>query len=274
MSYFKKIFEFYLDASIHVGLAVASLYLVTSFWLNNPVNYYLIGFIVSSTIVCYNFMKYGVEAEKYIIVKKSYHKIIQFFSFCCFPFAVYSFLNLPKVLWFPIAILALLSGLYILPFLPHAKNLRAFGGFKIYLVALIWVGFTVVLSVLESSTTISNQVVLMALKRFVLIIILFIPFEIRDVHVDEPEMKTLPQRIGIVKTKRVGYLLLGFYIVLSFLIWSNVWEIVLSDLIVAAILFLLIAKAKERQSKYFSAFWVEGIPILMVLLYVLFGQEF
>ena len=80
----RKLLDFYLDASIHVALAVTALVLVTYLFLNIPVENPLLGFSFFSSIVCYNFIKYGVEAKKYLIVSKTYHKRIQTFSFLSF----------------------------------------------------------------------------------------------------------------------------------------------------------------------------------------------
>ena len=112
----KKIFDFYLDASVHVALAVVSIYLLTTQLLNIPVNVAYAFFLGSSTIVCYNFMKYGVEAEKYLIVKNTYQRYIQFFSFFLFAVTCYTFLKLPQFLYAPILFLSLLSALYGIPF--------------------------------------------------------------------------------------------------------------------------------------------------------------
>ncbi len=64
MSWLKQTFNFYLDASIHVALAVTSLYFVTLKIIESSTNWYLAGFLFLGTIVCYNFIKFGVEAEK------------------------------------------------------------------------------------------------------------------------------------------------------------------------------------------------------------------
>ncbi|NKI33273.1 hypothetical protein [Croceivirga thetidis] len=265
MRLLKPVFDFYLDASIHVALAVVCLNLHTSLGFNKTPNYFLVGFLFFGTIVCYNFMKYGVEAKKYLIVHKPYHKIIQVFSFLCFPFAVYCFLQLSRELWFPIALLTILSGLYILPFLPTSKSLRTLGGFKIFLVALVWVGFTVLLPAIEYQLQFGLVLYLNMLKRFLLVIILFIPFEIRDLKVDSIELKTLPQRIGTEKTKKVGYGLVILYFLITVYLDHS-----LSNFIIALILFAVLGVAIKyttiNQSKYYAAFWIEGIPIFLLII--------
>src|SRR5690606_9313982 len=61
MNVFKNIFDFYLNASIHVALAVLSLAGVSFLLMDAIPDFKLLGFIFFSVIVCYNFIKYGVE---------------------------------------------------------------------------------------------------------------------------------------------------------------------------------------------------------------------
>ena len=136
----KAIFDFYLDASIHVAVAVISMAGVTFHLLGSSSDIDLLGFIFFSVIVCYNFIKYGVEAYKYLIVSNAYHKIIQIFSFVSFAFAIYFLLRLDEEIWVATLVLGVLSALYAVPLLPRAKNLRNLAGLKIYIVAFVWAG--------------------------------------------------------------------------------------------------------------------------------------
>ncbi|NNM18020.1 MAG: hypothetical protein HKP24_05560 [Croceitalea sp.] len=270
MSWPKQLFKFYLDASIHVALAVVSLCWVSYKTLNIPLNFALAGFIFCSTIVCYNFVKYGVEARKYFIVDKPYHKTIQIFSFLTFAIAVYFFLVLPRSLWLPIVILSLLSSLYAIPFLPNSKNLRSLGGLKIFLVAIIWVGFTVYLPVLEGEKFFDWDIGVLMFRRFVLILLLILPFEIRDMHIDRPQLQTLPQRYGVQKTKIFGYFLVLAYGMTIFLIDELSLATIVTHLVFALIALVMLLRTKETQSRYFASFWVEGIPILMGIVFLFF----
>ena len=215
MSWVKKIFDFYLDASIHVALSVVCLYLFCASYLNIPINASYAIFLGSSTIVCYNFMKYGVEAEKYLIVKNTYQLYIQIFSFLMFGLGCNFFLRLPQLLYAPILFLTVLSGLYGIPFLPSAKNLRSLGGLKIFLVALVWVGFSVWVPAIENSIEFDRHLALLMTQFFILVLILFVPFEIRDLRYDSADLKTLPQRFGVRKTKIIGYALCGLFLSLA-----------------------------------------------------------
>jgi hypothetical protein len=267
---FKRLFRFYINGSIHVAFAVVSLYLVSTQTLNIFVNWYLFGFLFFSTIVCYNFVKYGVEAEKYLIVAKPSHRPIQIFSFFAFGLCLICLFNLQPVIWGYIFFLTLISALYAIPFLPNSKNLRSLGGLKIFLIALIWTGFTYILALIDNAVQVSLEVVIHGIRRFLLVLVLILPFEIRDLKYDDRALRTLPQRYGVLQTKRMGFVLVLIYWCLGFLTTTTSVENVVFDIALTSLLLLTIYKTKEEQTSYYASFWVEGIPMLMLLiLYVL-----
>ncbi len=261
MKRLRLVFAFYLDASIHVALAVFALVFCTGYTLHILIDGHLAYFLLFGSISCYNFVKYGVEAEKYIRVANRYHKNIQFFSLICVALSMYHAFFLPVTTWLGIGVLVLLTGLYALPVMPGAKNLRNWGGFKIFLVALVWAGTTVVLPVLAIRGELSWDVWIETLQRFLLVLALLVPFEIRDLRYDRPELRTLPQRFGVANTKIFGTLLTVAFFFLTFL--KDIVPLQelagkgLLSLVVCAVIFM----TKRNQSKYFASFWVESIPL-------------
>ncbi len=262
----RRAFDFYLDASIHVAFAIFSLVGCTCALLNIPWNSHLSYFLFFGSISCYNFIKYGVEAEKYIKVANSYHRGIQYFSFLCLIGALYHAFYLDRAIWWGVSGLVCLTGLYALPVLPGAKNLRSLGGLKIFLVAVVWAGATVWLPVLGAKTPWSWDIGVETTQRFVLVLALLLPFEIRDLRYDSPSLRTLPQRFGIPKVKFFGLVLVGVFCLLPFL-KDSLTNLELSiNGIVAIVLGLYIWKTKENQSAYYASFWVESVPIMWWLL--------
>ena len=267
MLIFRRLFRFYIHASIHVALAVISLYALNAQNLNISINVHVTGFLFFATIVCYNFVKYGVEADKYLVVAKPSHKPIQVFSFLAFGICLYFFFLLPVQFWVVIGVLTVISALYAIPFLPSSRNLRSLGGLKIFLVALVWVGFTVVLPAVEHQLGFSKQVLSLAIQNYVLVLILIVPFEIRDLEYDKPELRTLPQRFGVSNSKHIGYAL--SLVFLSLRLVGDGWDLkrTMYSLAVFGVLVAALYFTKEGQSKYYTSFWVEGIPIFLLLVY-------
>ena len=269
MKLVKRIFNFYLDASIHVAASVFCLLEITAIILNITINQNLAYFCFFSTIACYNFIKYGVEAKKYILVANKYHKNIQVFSLIALGFAVYFSFYLHKHVWYCMGALAVFTGLYALPVLPKAKNLRSFGALKVFMVALVWAGVTVLLPVLSANMGITKDVWIETFQRFLIVLVLLMPFEIRDLKYDSPALKTIPQRFGVIHTKiATGIVVLAFFFV-TYL--KN--KITLLDLVVKGVLFIsfgfLVLYTQGKQGKYFASFWVEAFPIFwFVIVYI------
>jgi hypothetical protein len=262
MEWVRRIFDFYLDASLHVALALLSLLYCTAFDLNIPPDRHLAFFLFFGSIGGYNFIKYGVEAEKYLWVVKTYHKYIQIISLLSCAVALYHAFFLNFRTWMAMLLLLILTGLYALPVLPGAKNLRSLAGFKIFLVALVWTGATVVLPVLESVGTPCWEVGIESLQRFGLVLLLMLPFEIRDLSYDQLTLKSLPQQFGVSNTKIFGALATIPFFLLTFFKDGLSWQEIMGK----GVLFLVVATVllitPKHQSKYFASFWVEAIPIL------------
>jgi len=265
----KRLFDFYLDASIHIALSVYSLTYISTLLLNIPLDENLSYFLFFGTIASYNFIKYGVEAKKYILVANRYHKNIQFVSLVSLVIALYYGFFLTYKTWFVIIGLVLYVGLYALPVLPKTKNLRSLGVLKVFIVALVWASATVILPVIAVKNTIYWDAIVETLQRFMLVLVLLVPFEIRDLQYDTPELQTIPQRYGATKTKIFGAFITVFFYFFTFL--KN--DISILDTLSKGILFLafgmLMLETGNAKKKYFASFWVEAIPVVWCLIILL-----
>jgi len=269
MKPFSWLFQFYLDSSIHVGFSVASLTVVTSFMLNIPLHWNLFFFQILATVVGYSFIKYGVEAEKYWLVSKKYYRYIRFFSVLCFLGSIFFLVQLKPAVWYGVAVLSFLTLLYAIPFLGRFKNLRNVGGFKIFMVSLIWSGFTVMLPVLEANLSFDWDIGVVAIQRFVMVFVLILPFDVRDMEKDTPSLQTIPQRLGVQKTIWLGIALSLLVMALTFLKDNLSLREILMNVVLMTMLIKILVQAKRNDSKYFAAFWVESIPIFWMLIWLL-----
>jgi hypothetical protein len=158
----------------------------------------------------------------------------------------------------------LLGLLYCLPLPGFKINFRGFKGLKIHLVALCWVLMTVFLPLTLEGKSLREFSFIYGFQRYFFVISATLPFEIRDLKLDHPKLSTWTQRWGVKNTKILGFILLIFFLFLEVLFsFSSSYEI---TAIIAIILMVFILMSKKEQSKYFSSFWVEGIPILWLLL--------
>lgn len=266
MKWLNKAFDFYLDASVHVAFAVLALMAVTGLLFSFEVDRHLLYFVFFGTIACYNFIKYGVEAEKYILVSNSYHRYIQFFSFVAIGISAYHANYLPLQVWYVLFFLAFLIALYAIPVLPQARNLRSLGYLKILMVAFVWGGATVILPLVMEYGMLEFSAHVEALQRFLLVLILMLPFEVRDLTYDHPSLRTIPQRYGIEGARKIGYFLSIVFIGLTFFKENPSWEEWVSKSILGLALLVFLRITKQEQPKYFASFWVESIPIFWWIL--------
>ena len=282
-----------------MALAIVSLAYVGAQSLNISLSTALATCLFFGSLAAYNFIKYGVGAKYYLKVSKRAFIPIQILSILAAIFASFGVLELPELSFVLLLFMVVCTSFYALPLLPSRKNLRAVAGLKIYIVAAVWAMATVLLplstlgmaalfkpTAYKEIATDSLGVLVAAsapegpffwvgvlglfLAHFVLVLILMIPFEIRDSKQDQLGLKTIVQQCGLFRAKVLGYIFLGCYVLLQVFnaaIFS--WTIALIGLqfLLAFALFAAIYKSNVARSYYFTNFWVESIPIVYALLW-------
>ncbi len=166
-----------------------------------------------------------------------------------------------------VGILAL-TLLYTLPFFPNRKNARNWAGIKIYIVSFCWVGATLVLPLINAEIAFTSDFYLKCIQRFILVFVLILIFEILDLANDDPHLHTVPQQIGVKKTKVLGLLLLIPFYFLEFLKSNFDKNQLLVNAVMVSGLSLFIVFANESRPKYYTSFWVESVPIFWWLMVV------
>ena len=272
MRFFKLILDFYINSSIHVALAVLSLSWVTLIEFDIPYDESVLYFIFFATITGYNFVKYFGVAKFHHRRLATWLKVIQVFSLCCFIVLCFCIYQLNSKTLIYILGAGIITFLYAIPFLPKRllidkkDNLRGISGLKIYVIALVWVGVTVFIPLINNNVQINIDVIITAVQRFVFVLVLMFPFEIRDMRFDNLKLSTIPQQIGIKNTKAIGILLLIIFFFLEFLKDDIIIGRILILLIIACITVLFLLFSEEKRDKYYSSFWVEGIPVIWLIL--------
>jgi hypothetical protein len=262
MKIFRKILDFYIESSIHVALSCFALVQVTQHYFNISNDYPMAYFSFFGAIVGYNFVKYETLARAKKIQMKVKLKVISVLFFLSLFAVGFYFFQLQRITQIISIAFLILTLLYTLPFFPNKKNARNWAGVKIYIVALCWVGVTVVLPVLNAEISLTSDFYLKCIQRFILIFVLILIFEIIDLAKDDPHLKTVPQQIGVKRTKQLGFLLLALFFGLNFFSFIIDVNFEFSSFIIATITALFLAFANERRSKYYTSFWAESIPIL------------
>ncbi len=268
MQFLKRFFQFYIFSNIHVAIASFCLVKITLLQHNIIENATAL-FVFFATIVSYNCIRFFRISDviNWFSDWLKIHKRL-LYSLTLISFFVLIFLGLKiqlkALLWlFPFVIVTFFYGIS-LPF--KNKPLRKIARIKVFLIAISYAGITVLFPLIQNNIEITVTVWIAFVQCFFFIVLITIPFDIRDLHCDGESLKTLPQLFGVKKVKIIG-LTFGFLFVLSeFLKAPFEMNQLIIVSIVAIFSSLLLINSKEKQSKYYSSFWVESIPIFWFLL--------
>jgi hypothetical protein len=270
MQIFKSILDFYIKSSIHVGFSVFALVQITGYLFQLTEINDVALFAFFGTVVGYNFVKYDALARSQKMQMRFSLKLIAVFSIFALVTTGYYFFKLQKVTQILASVFFILTLLYTLPFFPNRRNARNWIGIKIYIVTFCWVGVTVFLPVINAEIDLGFYVFLIALQRMVLVFVLVLIFEIIDLRWDDPHLQTVPQKIGVLKTKIIGVLLMVVFVLLEFLDANFSVNILILKFGIALTTILFLVFATDKKQKYYSTFWVESIPVFWWILLIFF----
>ena len=196
-------------------------------------------------------------------------KEIQILSAFCIVGFMVCFFNLKSNVQYSLFFLGLITFFYGMPLKWVAsKSLRKISGLKIYIIAFVWAATTAFLPQLQSGLDLFQIDYMWILERFVFIFILMLPFEIRDMNFDDLKLSTIPQSIGLSNTKKIGYL--GVLLLFVSSIFAHDFNEVefFSSLMTLLLLVFFLIKSSPKRSRYFTAFWVEALPIFWWVLWI------
>lgn len=149
--------------------------------------------------------------------------------------------------------------------------LRRIPGFKILVIAAVWTAGTVILPSMADGI-ISNNEWTLAMAQACFIFGITIPFDIRDLLVDPPSQKTLPQIFGTFTAKAIAATLIctGLLGYLSMFDLQMIDRNILIALCGSALLALglTVAARKEFDELYYTGL-IDGCMVLQGVLVVL-----
>ncbi len=262
MSILKRLLDIYIGASLHVAFAVFALVRMTQHMFAIENHDAMGWFAFFSTVAGYNFVKYHSLVWQQNWKLTPWTRTVARVSVIAMMLAFYYFWHLSLAARAVTGLFAVLTVLYALPFFPNRTNARNWAGVKIYIVSICWAGVTVVLPMLDAGMAFTVELMFKCLQRFILIFVLILIFEIVDLRKDDPLLKTVPQQIGVRRTKWLGMALLVIFFLLEIMQTQNPDGQWLANTILVAVTGAFLAGASEQRSRYYSALWVEAIPIL------------
>lgn len=244
-----------------MALAIVSFLELTGIFLNISIATQLRLFVFFGSISCYNFLKYGIEGHKYSVKANNQKTTLGIFSIISALIAFYLAFSFNIRVWGVLVVLLVLIILYAFPVYPHQKNLRSLGILKVLLVAMVWSVVTVLLPVIANLKDLNWDVYLVLMQRFIIVVVLMIPFEIRDMQFDPPNVRTLPRRIGVKNTKLLGVLMAFLSCLMVYLKDELYYYEIIGRIVFVIALSLLILKTPKVATKYYASFWIEALPV-------------
>jgi len=218
-----------------------------------------------------------LEKYRYAIIYR-FRNHIKFYAFLGGVGACYFFFQLSLANQLLLVIPSILSLGYVLPFVKGKKRLRDFDYIKIFLVAIVWGVITVLMPILERTTTLEMRHLLILLERMFFIFAITLPFDIRDLKIDAHiEVKTIPGMIGIKNTKQLARFSLLMVVLLAVLNWN--WFLgyysfnnLLGIFFACCTTLWLIEKSDKTDEDYFFTGLMDGTMILQFLLVLFFNS--
>ena len=282
MNLLRKFVDLILYSNIWIGLcAVAQIqhtYLLVG--ADRGLDFYS-GFLFAATLALYclhrvigidRITEFTVSGRFKIITRYKQHIVV--YGILGLLGAIVAFLFLPLKAWALIAIPAVISVAYVLPLGKSGKRLRDYPVIKIFLIALNWSMLTAFVPVILYADSVGvGWALLILLERVLFTFALTIPFDIRDVTVDVPsEIRTIPQILGIRKSKLVGMICIAASTILALgLIAAQVYPqfYIIPVIVYGLIASAVIRAAREERTDYYFAGLVDGVMIVgWLLLYV------
>lgn len=270
MKWVKLLLDIYVKGSIHVALSVFSMSSLSLLSLNKNIPEPQLSIVFFASYVYYNLIKFAPVGFKGTNQPTIFWNWMKLSTLLSLLIVLYLVKDLSKDSWFILALSSFFGALYVQKELLPIS--RENGWIKAFLVSLVWALVTVVLPfTLLHEDWFGLEIILLFFSHFFLVLALLVPFEIRDMSVDQLMMPNLAQQLGVQKIKWVGYLSL----ILSIILW-----VLATDLGVyfqsAYFLFYLItaaltAGAKIDRPQGYTSLWVEAIPIFLLVSVWLLG---
>ncbi len=259
-------------------MAIQTQYLVEKTLIIKPLH----GFIFFGTLSLYAAHRLiglkkvdsdSISGRFSIIKNLSAYVLVLALSSCII--GLYFLIQLPLEI-FPLLLpAALASAAYILPFLKNQQRLRDINYIKIFLIAIVWSILTALIPGMLSHKLDFWSLTALSLERFFFIFAITLPFDIRDLKVDQQSsVKTIPASIGIHKTKVMAGFMILFMMICAFwnfnsLLYSR--PIIIALALSALSSWILIHYSNPKRPDYYYTGFMDGTMVFQFILIILFS---
>jgi len=280
-----KFFKGLIHSNVYISLAAVFLTVETQIQLGLVPQWRPYLFIIFfATLFEYNLhrlvtlliVKDAINSEKHAWVrenKKAFYTLVAT-STIVFFFVLWIAKTKVLLTLAPIALLTLFYSIPIARSKSYLFRLREVPYLKLFLIAFVWTAVTILLPVVHAEVTFDlTHLLLLFAERFLFILAITVPFDIRDIEADRiSNLKTIPILLDKDRSLWVSYTaLLGFIaLVLLHYSWQKDWSIILPLLMNALITFFLLQSSRMRAQPFYHYGYLDGTMLLQGLLVMVF----
>lgn len=161
---------------------------------------------------------------------------------------------------------------YVIPFLSGGRRLRDLGWAKIVMIGFSWSWLTAVIPLGYFTEASIQMIVIHGLERMLFIMLLTIPFEIRDLHLDRSVgLITIPEKLGRKRTSRIAIILCIAVIFLSGLAAFQYFNLayVIAMSLTSLLVIPLIHFSYAIEDDYFFGGLMDGLMIAVLWVFII-----
>lgn len=231
MTYLRKGLDFLLYSNIFIAICAVSLVFTNQITTGRHLVYdESCWFVLFSTIFTYSWLKFrqGNTAtytghQLWANNNNRLYRAIMLVALLGTAVFFFKLNNTAKLYAVAAGLVTALYGFVPIPFLKGKNKLRHIGVLKTAFVALVW-SVTTVLIPMAGYAVDDTTLAFLLMRRFLFIMALTIPFEIKDMKTDVGDnIRTLPMVLGVTGAKRLAQgilLLLAAVNVIEYLFWG------------------------------------------------------
>lgn len=206
---------------------------------------------------------------RFAVIKKYRHHILAY-GFFALVAAGYLFITMPGEVKYLITLPAVISLLYVIPFLPGRKRFRDLHLVKIFTIAIAWAWVTASIPQYLIYHGFSWPMLISFLERALFIFAITVPFDIRDLEVDaHTGVRTLPSIMGIRGSKMLALSCLFTHLIFVAHLSSTGFyagQVIVPFLILFIVTGILIYRSAPGRDDYYFSGLLDGTMILQWLL--------
>lgn len=272
--------DFLLFSNLFIACCAMAQGALTYSLLKVPVNFLVISLLGCATLFLYNFSlilskpkDYKISPYKRVHWFFSHYQLIIGISAIAFILIIplVSTLSLNSFLLLAaISVLALSYNSPILRFGNHRFGLRNMPGAKLFIIASVWACSCVWIPIMElrsEGLTISTtDTFLLVSKRFLFVMAITLPFDIRDLYQDRSfHLKTIPVLIGKKNSMRLCQILLIAYTLFLFIFADTISSEIVALGLIALLTNFLIFNTKLKKNEYYYFLLLDGTLLLQFI---------